>query len=48
MTLIFELDTDRVKLNHEAIYLAQKSFRFKVIVCTYRHTNNWPIALPGH
>jgi len=51
MTLTFELDLDRVKMNHHAIYLGQKSFGSKVIARTHRHTHcHWhtgPFALPG-
>jgi len=51
MTLTFELDLDRVKMNHHAIYLGQKSFSSKVIARTHRHTHcharTGPFALPG-
>jgi len=41
MTLTFELDLDRVKVNQYFKHLGQ-SFRLKVIAHTHRHTNNWP------
>jgi len=39
ITLTFELDLDRVKLNQPAIYLGQRSFRSKVIVRTQTNTH---------
>ena len=38
MTLAFELDQDRVKMNQHDGYLSQRSFGLKVIVPTHRHT----------
>jgi len=39
MTLTSELDLDRVKVNHHAKYVGQRSFRSKVIVRTARQTH---------
>ena len=39
MTLTFELDLDRVKMNQQAKYLRQTSFRSKVIVQRHRYTD---------
>jgi len=40
MSLTFEFDLDRVKLNYRhAKYLGQRSFRSKVIVRSHRHTH---------
>jgi len=38
MTLTFELDLDRVKLNQLAKCLGQSSFTSKVIILTHRRT----------
>jgi len=37
MTLTFELDLDRVKMNQRAKYLRQRSSNSKVIIPTRRH-----------
>jgi len=39
MTLIFESDLGKLKMNHHAKYLRQRSFHAKAIVRTHRHTH---------
>jgi len=39
MTLIYDLDLDRVKLNHRAKCLRQRSFCCKVIIRTHTDTH---------
>jgi len=39
MTVTYNTDLDRVKMNHRDAYLSQKSFRTIVIVQTHRHTH---------
>ena len=49
MTLTFELDPDRITMNHVAKYLGQRSFRSKVILRrhTHTHTHRGHTALRG-
>jgi len=47
MTLTFELDLVKIKLNQRAKYLHQRSIRSKVIVQTRREIHIGPITLPG-
>jgi len=46
MILIFELHLARVKVNHHAKYLGERSFPLTVIVHTHRHTHIKETTLP--
>ena len=48
MTLTFELDLYRVKLNQLAKYVSERSFCTKVVVGTLRHTHTGGVLYLDH